>query len=176
MMQLLLDWWRWPSHWPKQLRIHLVWSSPPGRYWECPIPWPPPKHSTAPVNVTYMRRLLSLCKIALKHNFISCLLVITGAVMALHYTTLTRVYAGCPVVVCLGPAETGNSTVIKAALSLFGMYFFLIQNLTMLTQCDLCFGQQDRNCQPCMWRAQMPSSLSEQQSLLSPFPLTTLLE
>ena len=73
--------------------------------------------------------------------------------MALHYTILARVFAGCPVVVCLGPAETGKSTVIKAALSLFGMYFF-IQMLTMLTQCDLRFGQQDRNCQRCMRRAQ----------------------
>jgi len=51
--------------------------------------------------------------------------------MALHYTILARVFAGCPVVVCLDPVETGKSTAIKAALSLFGMYFFI----QMLTPC-----------------------------------------
>ena len=73
---------------------------------------------------------MSLCRIALKHNYISSLLVIAGGVLALHYKTLTKVYAGCPVVVCVGPSETGKSTAIKAALSLFGLYF------NSLVHCD----------------------------------------
>jgi len=65
-------------------------------------------------------RLLSLSKIALKHNFISSVLVIAGGVMALHYKTLANVFGGCPIVVCLGPSETGKTTALKAALSLTG--------------------------------------------------------
>ena len=91
-----------------------------------------------------------IVQIALKHNFISCLLVITGGVMALHYTILVRVFAGCPVVVCLGPAETGKSRLPSPCL----VCILFIQMLTMLTQCDLRFGQQDHNCQRCMRRAQ----------------------
>ena len=115
IMTLLLDWWRKRSHWPQQLRVHLAWSSPPGSYWEHPFPWTP-KHS--------LRQLLSMCNIAQKHNFISSLLAVSGAVMALHCKTQTRVYAGLPEVTCLGPAETGKSTAIRAALFLLGMIFF----------------------------------------------------
>ena len=50
----------------------------------------------------------------------SDILVIAGGVMALHYKTLTKLYAGCTIVVCLGPSETGKTTAIKAALSLTG--------------------------------------------------------
>ena len=78
-----------------------------------------------PLSTTSMTRLLSLSKIALKHNFISGLLVMAGGVMSLHYLTLTKLFAGCPTVVCLGPAETGKTTSIKAALSLMGMFYSL---------------------------------------------------
>ena len=81
-----------------------------------------------PLSTSPVGRLLSLCRIALKHNYISSLLVIAGGVLALHYKTLTKVYAGCPVVVCVGPSETGKSTAIKAALSLFGMCFNSLVN------------------------------------------------
>ena len=57
--------------------------------------------------------------------------------MSLHYRSIINVsysqtvciqqpsstiqlYSGCPIVVCMGPAETGKSTSIKAALSLTG--------------------------------------------------------
>ena len=40
--------------------------------------------------------------------------------MVLHYKTITRIYAGCPIVVYLGPPETGKTTALKAALSLTG--------------------------------------------------------
>jgi len=53
-----------------------------------------------PLSTTPIVRLLSLSKIALKHNLISSLLVIAGGKMALHYKTLTKVYTGCPIVVC----------------------------------------------------------------------------
>ena len=30
--------------------------------------------------------------------------------MSLHYKTLTQAYAGCPILVCHGPVETGKTT------------------------------------------------------------------
>ena len=72
---------------------------------------------------------------ALQHNFISALLTIGGGLMKLHYhknvevknlvainykcdhtTFLSQLFSGCPINVCNGPAETGKSTSIKAAL------------------------------------------------------------
>ena len=87
---------------------------------------------------TPLVRLLSLSKIALQHNFVCALLTIAGGVMALHFHTIIQVsntnflevlttfslsiqvYSGCPIVACVGPAETGKSTCIRAALSLTG--------------------------------------------------------
>ena len=71
-----------------------------------------------PLSTSPIVRLLSLSKIALKHNFISSVLVIAGGVMALHYKTLANVFGGCSIVVCLGLSETGKKTALKAALSL----------------------------------------------------------
>jgi len=59
-------------------------------------------------------------QIALKHNFISSVLVIAAGVMALHYKILANVFGGCPIIVCLGPSEMGKTTALKAALSLTG--------------------------------------------------------
>ena len=72
------------------------------------------------VSASPLVRLLSVMKIVQKHNFISSVLVIAGGVMSLHYKTLTQAYAGCPILVSHGPAETGKTTAIKAALSLTG--------------------------------------------------------
>lgn len=51
-----------------------------------------------------------------KHNFISALLMLDGAVMSCHYRKIVQQF-----VLAVGPTETGKSTSIKAALSLFGM-------------------------------------------------------
>ena len=47
-------------------------------------------------------------------------MVITGGVMSLHYNTFTQAYVSWPILVPHGPAETGKTTAIKAALSLTG--------------------------------------------------------
>ncbi len=41
--------------------------------------------------------------------------------MALHYTTIAKVFAGCSIVVCTGSSETGKTTALRSALSLIGM-------------------------------------------------------
>ncbi len=74
-----------------------------------------------PLTMSPLIKLVSLCKILMKHNFISSLLTIAGSIMALHYTTIAKVFAGCPIVVCMGPSETGKTTALRSALSLIGM-------------------------------------------------------
>lgn len=73
-----------------------------------------------PLLTASLSRMVSLLKVALKHNFFSALTIMAGGILALNYTTVTRQYSGCPVVIALGPSETGKSTVIKAALSITG--------------------------------------------------------
>lgn len=61
----------------------------------------------------------------MKHNFISSLFVIAGAMTALHYNAVIRVNPGCPMIIASGPPETGKSTAIKVALSLTGQITFI---------------------------------------------------
>ena len=61
-----------------------------------------------PLSSDALRGLLSLMRLALRHNYSSALLVVAGGVMALHYTTITAMFGGCPVVVALDPAEAGK--------------------------------------------------------------------
>lgn len=64
--------------------------------------------------------LVNRLRIIMKHNFHSAMLVLAGGVMCLHYSTITRVYKGCPTILATGPAETGKSTAVAAALSIAG--------------------------------------------------------
>lgn len=56
-----------------------------------------------------------------KHNYISALLVVGGAIMAFHYNKVATLFGGFPIVMALGETETGKSTAVKAGLSLYGM-------------------------------------------------------
>ena len=42
--------------------------------------------------------------------------------MAFHYSTIKEIFGGCPITVVVGESETGKSTTIRAALSLFGCH------------------------------------------------------
>ena len=58
--------------------------------------------------------------------------------MSLNYNTLTQAYAGWPILVSHGPAETGKTTAIKAALSLTGEVQHTTYMNRLLLQC-FCF-------------------------------------
>ena len=73
------------------------------------------------LDVQPSEHLVNLLEQNCKHNFISALLVLGGAVMSCHYQTIVQQFGGFPIVLAVGPTETGKSTAIKAALSLFGM-------------------------------------------------------
>ena len=77
-------------------------------------------HVTMPLCTAPLKHLLSVLQIALRHNFISGLLVVAGSMMALHYSAVVKVNSGCPMVIASGASETGKSTAIKAALSITG--------------------------------------------------------
>ena len=49
-------------------------------------------------------------KVALKHNYLAGLLMVSGGVMAMHYSKIVEVLSGCPIVVA---SETGKSTSIN---------------------------------------------------------------
>ena len=65
--------------------------------------------------------LVTLLESACKHNFTSALLLLGGAIMSCHYAKIVSQFGGFPIVLAIGPTETGKSTSIKAGLSLFGM-------------------------------------------------------
>ena len=68
-----------------------------------------------------MIRLLQCCK----HNAMSGLLTIVGVIMAFHYEHVLSLWGGCPIVVALGPPETGKSTAIVMGLALMGVDDFI---------------------------------------------------
>lgn len=73
-----------------------------------------------PFRVEPLQRLVSVMKSALKHNFLSSMLLMSGGIMAMHYNQITDIFGGCPVVVATGEPETGKSTSMKATMAVFG--------------------------------------------------------
>ena len=70
----------------------------------------------------------------MQHNFIPALILIAGAVVALHYITISKT-TGCPIVIAEGMSQTGKSTALLIALGLIGMPYRLISyfvNLIMM--------------------------------------------
>lgn len=66
--------------------------------------------------------LIKVLEIISKHNFKASMMVVAGVIMAFHYSLIKDIYGGCPITVAMGPSETGKSTAIHAALSLFGAH------------------------------------------------------
>lgn len=64
--------------------------------------------------------MIELLQVIMKHNFFPSLTVVSGVILALHYSTLTTSSFGCPVVVAHGPPETGKSKSLYTALALVG--------------------------------------------------------
>lgn len=62
-------------------------------------------------------------EIILKHNFIPSVLMLGGAIVGFHYNSFKS--GSCPVMVAKGESQTGKSTTIRIAMSLFGEFTFL---------------------------------------------------
>lgn len=75
-----------------------------------------------PLSVTPLADLIATLEIILKHNFLPGLIVVSGVIMAFHFSTIKEMFGGCPITVAIGESETGKSTTIRAALSLFGCH------------------------------------------------------
>ncbi|XP_064393840.1 uncharacterized protein LOC135341260 [Halichondria panicea] len=80
-----------------------------------------PKLSIQSSSMEPLKDLLDGLQIATKHNYPRALLVLGGTIMSCHYTHIAAKYGGFPIVLAVGPTETGKSTALKAALSIFGM-------------------------------------------------------
>ena len=79
-------------------------------------------HIVHPLSNDRISDLVNLLEIISKHNFKSSLMVVSGVIMAFHYSLIKDIYGGCPITVAMGPSETGKFTAIRAALSLFGVH------------------------------------------------------
>lgn len=61
--------------------------------------------------------------IVMQHNFMPAMIMIAGAILSLHYVTITKT-SGCPIIIAEGMSQTGKSTALLVALSLLGMLPF----------------------------------------------------
>ena len=80
------------------------------------VPFSPDQLSSEPLS-----ELLDILSHVCKHNFLSAVLLVGGAIMASQYSKVIGLFGGFPIILATGPPETGKSTAIKAALSLVGM-------------------------------------------------------
>ena len=78
-------------------------------------------HIAKPLNSSVLVKYLQVLKGCLSHNFIAGLLVTSGMMMSLHYSTVREYFSGCSILVAMGPAETGKSTAVRLSLALFGL-------------------------------------------------------
>ena len=69
-----------------------------------------------------IQQMILHLKVCMKHNFHSALVLLGATVMAFHYDSITTQCGGCPIPVAVGPSETGKTTAILTALSLFGCH------------------------------------------------------
>ena len=76
---------------------------------------------TTPLNSGVLSDLIEKLECVLQHNFTPAVLVVAGAVMSLHYSTIV-LSGGCPIVVAQGDAETGKTTAIRVGLYV-AMYY-----------------------------------------------------
>lgn len=77
-------------------------------------------HICLPLSTDPLVKLIDMMEVCMKHNFIPALFVIAGALMSFHYIYVVHLWGGCSMVIAKGESETGKSTAIRAALSLFG--------------------------------------------------------
>jgi len=72
-----------------------------------------------PLTTDPLKKLITILETISKHNFSPTLMVLAGAMMSFHYSTVVQMNGGCSTIVAMGQSETGKSTAIRAALSIF---------------------------------------------------------
>ena len=73
-----------------------------------------------PLSSKCLKEMVDLLGKTMKHNAMSALLLVGGAVMSCHYRQIVETFGGFPIVLACGPTETGKSTSLKVGLSLTG--------------------------------------------------------
>ncbi|XP_065913247.1 uncharacterized protein [Dysidea avara] len=67
-----------------------------------------------------LNQLLESMKGVFKHNFVAGVFSIAAGIMAMHYDTVLELNGSCLIPFLFGETETGKSTAIQCALSIFG--------------------------------------------------------
>lgn len=85
--------------------------------------------------------MVTLVETTMKHNALSALLLIGGAIMSCHYRQIVDTFGGFPIVLACGPTETGKSTSLKVGLSLTGgqkqeQLFLVYHSVLMIPTCQ----------------------------------------
>ncbi len=73
-----------------------------------------------PLGTGPFSRVVQTMQIILRHNFVPGLLSLGAAVTLLHYSQLIRKRGHCHIPVLFGHSQTGKTTALQLALSLFG--------------------------------------------------------
>lgn len=73
-----------------------------------------------PLSTEPLNKIVQFLQVT-KHNALSSLLTLSGVIMAFHYETILSIWSGSPIVVAVGPSETGKSTAITIGLSMIGV-------------------------------------------------------
>uniref|UniRef100_A0A1X7TIW3 Uncharacterized protein n=1 Tax=Amphimedon queenslandica TaxID=400682 RepID=A0A1X7TIW3_AMPQE len=73
------------------------------------------KKPAMPQDTNILNRVLRNLRIVLKHNFFASIIGISASLLSFHYATLGSM--SCPVVVLMGPSQTGKSTTLRTSLS-----------------------------------------------------------
>ena len=68
----------------------------------------------------YLYRMIDLLEDVMQHNFYASLLVVSGMTLSFHYSTMATGTFGCPIVIAVGPPETGKTKILLIALSIIG--------------------------------------------------------
>ena len=106
-----LDWCWWKTDRRGWFTLYMARSVSPRRHLQCSFKWcfaGALTQSSLP-----LVRLLSLSKIALRHNFLSALLTIAGGIMSVHYRTIIQVSNSCW---CKYQATCSNRYIVDAPL------------------------------------------------------------
>ena len=73
-----------------------------------------------PPSTDCLKSMLSLLRRTMHQNFFPAVMVISGTIMALHYSTFMKTMKSCPITLAYGPSGTGKTTALHCGLSLMG--------------------------------------------------------
>ena len=75
---------------------------------------------TKPPVTDGLKSMINLLEHTMQHNFFPAVMVISGTIMALHFTNFMETMKSCPIPLAFGPSGTGKTTALHCGLALMG--------------------------------------------------------